>query len=172
MYTPRFFRDVQEVSAYFHRSSPQFWLMLRGLWLLPLALADHGYRSSKGLLPRVVPEDLVTADTLVAEKDLPTNFDWRDVNGRNMVTSDVNQHIPQYCGSCWIHGTTAALNDRIKVMRNARFPDVMLARQVLMNCVPSPNKPLDVLLSLFHPVSMEISSIPFRKSTFRFPFRP
>ncbi|CAK8985389.1 unnamed protein product [Durusdinium trenchii] len=104
--------------------------------------ANHGYRSSRPWLPRDMPKDVVTAEMLVAEDDLPENFDWRNVNGRNLVTSDVNQHIPQYCGSCWIHGTTASLNDRIKVMRNGQFPDVMLSRQVLMNCVPSPNKSL------------------------------
>ena len=32
---------------------------------------------------------------------LPVHFDWRDVDGTNFVTSDVNQHLPQYCGSCW-----------------------------------------------------------------------
>jgi len=30
------------------------------------------------------------------------------------------------------------LNDRIKIMRNRAFPDVMLSRQALMNCVPDP----------------------------------
>merc|ERR1719329_2081202 len=56
-----------------------------------------------------------------------------------MVLPDVNQHIPQYCVSCWIHGTVAQLNDRIKVMRDGAWPDVMLARQTLLNCVPGPN---------------------------------
>jgi len=71
---------------------------------------------------------------------LPTHHDWRDVDGINYVTTDVNQHIPTYCGSCWIHGTVAALNDRVKVARRAAFPDVMLSRQALMNCVPSRNE--------------------------------
>mmetsp|Transcript_73780 Transcript_73780/g.173118 ORF Transcript_73780/g.173118 Transcript_73780/m.173118 type:complete len:396 (+) Transcript_73780:61-1248(+) len=100
--------------------------------------ANHGYKSSRKWLPRTAPKNLVMADALVSKDDLPASFDWRSVGGRNFVTSDVNQHIPQYCGSCWIHGTTAALNDRIKIMRKGQFPDVMLARQVLMNCVPDP----------------------------------
>jgi len=78
-----------------------------------------------------------TAEELVAGAPLPRTFDWRSVGGRSFVTSDVNQHIPQYCGACWIHGTTAALNDRIKAMRNAQWPDVMLGRQAIMNCVPA-----------------------------------
>eukprot|EP00929_Paragymnodinium_shiwhaense_P072386 TRINITY_DN36745_c0_g1_i2.p1 TRINITY_DN36745_c0_g1~~TRINITY_DN36745_c0_g1_i2.p1 ORF type:complete len:194 (+),score=3.12 TRINITY_DN36745_c0_g1_i2:63-644(+) len=70
---------------------------------------------------------------------LPESWDWRDVSGKNYACSDVNQHIPQYCGSCWIHGTTAMLNDRIKVKRQGMWPDVMLSRQALMNCVPQAN---------------------------------
>jgi len=97
----------------------------------------HGFVSSREWLPRVPFGPAVSADSLVSEWELPKDFDWRDVNGQNLVSSDVNQHIPQYCGSCWIHGTTAALNDRIKAMRNGQFPDVMLSRQALMNCVPA-----------------------------------
>ena len=41
--------------------------------------------------------------------------------------------LVQYCGSCWIHGALAAANDRIKVLMDGRH-DVMLARQVLLNC--------------------------------------
>ena len=58
-----------------------------------------------------------------------------------MVTTDVNQHIPTYCGSCWIHGTLAALNDRIKIARKGAFPDVMISRQAAMNCIKSRDAP-------------------------------
>jgi len=34
---------------------------------------------------------------------------------------------------------TSALNDRIKVMRGGKFPDVMLGRQAILNCVPDPS---------------------------------
>lgn len=39
-------------------------------------------------------------------------------------------------GSCWVHAVVAMLNDRLKIARRAAFPDVMLARQVLVNCAP------------------------------------
>ena len=39
------------------------------------------------------------------------------------------------CGSCWAMGTTSALSDRIKLMRNGAFPDINLSPQVLIDCV-------------------------------------
>ena len=101
----------------------------------------HGHVSSVHARPLQHLELITSArpDVLLADDALPDALDWRDMGGVSYVTTDVNQHIPQYCGSCWIHGTVAALNDRIKVARKAAFPDVMLSRQVLMNCVPSHN---------------------------------
>ena len=92
---------------------------------------NHGHRRAS-----VRPAPLILSELQpIEDVAIPGSFDWRSVDGRSLVTADVNQHIPMYCGSCWIHGTIAALNDRIKVMRNGKFPDVMLSRQVAMNCV-------------------------------------
>lgn len=65
---------------------------------------------------------------------LPEEFDWRNVNGVNFVTANLNQHAPQYCGSCWLHAGLSTLNDRLKIARKAQFPEINLARQVVLNC--------------------------------------
>jgi len=103
---------------------------------------NHGYRSSKDWLPRHFKLTMPTAEELVVVNELPRHWDWRNVDGKSLVCSDVNQHIPQYCGSCWIHGTVAALNDRLKIMRKGAYPDIMISRQAVMNCVPGQNSSL------------------------------
>jgi cathepsin X len=45
-----------------------------------------------------------------------------------------NQHIPQYCGSCWAHGSVSALGDRVKIARGAKGIDINVAVQHILNC--------------------------------------
>lgn len=66
--------------------------------------------------------------------DLPTHFDWRDVNGKSFVSVPRNQHIPQYCGACWAFASLSTLNDRIKIMRKDEWPEIVLSPQHMLSC--------------------------------------
>ena len=44
---------------------------------------------------------------------LPKSFTWSDVKGVNYLTKMLNQHVPQYCGSCWAFGAVSAMSDRL-----------------------------------------------------------
>lgn len=65
---------------------------------------------------------------------IPENFTWSNVDGVNYLTKIWNQHIPQYCGSCWAFAATNVLNDRIKIAREAAWPDIELSQQILLSC--------------------------------------
>eukprot|EP00536_Pseudo-nitzschia_multiseries_P008799 jgi/Psemu1/297052/fgenesh1_pm.231_\ len=82
--------------------------------------------------------------TYLEESSLPKSFDWGRVeteDGTNtktktksMLTRMLNQHIPQYCGSCWAHSSMSALADRIKIARDGMGTDINLSIQFLLNC--------------------------------------
>jgi len=69
--------------------------------------------------------------------DLPDDFTWGNVDGVSYLTRVLNQHIPQYCGSCWAHGAISSLGDRIKIAQKASGPDIDLSIQYILNCAGS-----------------------------------
>jgi cathepsin X len=72
--------------------------------------------------------------TYTKQSDMPPNFDYRFHNGQNLLTPTLNQHIPTYCGACWAFAPLSAISDRIKIMRNGAWPEIVLSPQVLLNC--------------------------------------
>jgi cathepsin X len=80
-------------------------------------------------LPEVMPWDEIS------QASIPQNWDWRNINGTSYISWSRNQHIPQYCGSCWAHGTTSALADRFNILLKDHNPTpVGLNPQVMVNC--------------------------------------
>lgn len=67
-------------------------------------------------------------------EDMPANWNWCNKNGVNYCTISRNQHLPQYCGSCWAHGALQSLADRIKIMRRGQGIDINLSVQHMLNC--------------------------------------
>jgi cathepsin X len=68
------------------------------------------------------------------EGGYPDSFSWCDKDGKNYCSMSRNQHIPQYCGSCWAHGSVSALADRVKIARGGVGVDINPAVQHLLNC--------------------------------------
>jgi cathepsin X len=57
------------------------------------------------------------------------------MDGRNYMSWTKNQHIPQYCGSCWAQGATSALADRFNILNDLKTPTpVALNAQAVINC--------------------------------------
>ena len=112
---------------------------------LSLALAfgttDAAYKSEF----KIMPDHTIFNDyekpvpsTYLNSNYLPGTFTWADIDGVSYLTKSLNQHIPQYCGSCWAHGALSALGDRIKIARGpSASVDINLSIQYILNCASS-----------------------------------
>jgi len=87
----------------------------------------EGEISLKGNFDDVVKTKL--PQDYIKTEDLPISWDWK-----HLQTTDLNQHIPVYCGSCWAHATVSTMADRIKIATNGTHRDVIPSIQVILNC--------------------------------------
>lgn len=105
-----------------------------------LSIEVHSRRNEKKNLAGHTKKNDYTSPlphTYISESDLPESFTWGDMNGKgeSYLTRTLNQHIPQYCGSCWAHGALSSLSDRIKIARKGKGgPDINLSIQYVLNC--------------------------------------
>lgn len=131
------------VSSFFNLQAMRAKLMSTLVILVVLATV-HGakvctrtFKNREHLHPSVYNLPPPTDAEILEMSALPPTFDWCD---QGYCTSSWNQHIPQYCGSCFAHGSLSAAQDRIKIqnIKNGyKGPDVMLGRQTFLNCAPS-----------------------------------
>lgn len=69
--------------------------------------------------------------TYIKASDLPVSLDYRE---KGLLTGDLNQHIPVYCGSCWAHSAFSSIGDRLKIQSKGIDRDVIPSVQALINC--------------------------------------
>lgn len=84
-----------------------------------------------------LPDEVVISpkpEDYIDELELPEAHFWGNISGVNYLSWTVNQHVPQYCGSCWAQAAQSALADRINIMHNNKFPRIAMSVQQILNC--------------------------------------
>lgn len=104
--------------------------------LVAVALVSAEYRNELVRKKDVIRSHITgpLPQDYIKDNDVPDNYDPRNVGGKNLCSRIRNQHTPQYCGSCWAHGSLSALSDRFVMKHGGAFPTTLLSPQVILNC--------------------------------------
>ncbi|KAJ1421891.1 hypothetical protein B484DRAFT_399328 [Ochromonadaceae sp. CCMP2298] len=94
--------------------------------LLVSASARVGYKK----FPEPVEEQIKSRRP--SASDLPSAFDWRNINGTNFGSQVMNQKNPHVCGSCWAQAAIGALSDRYNIATQGLL-NIQLSPQNLMD---------------------------------------
>jgi cathepsin X len=127
--TPGVVESARETTHHSYTTNPE---------VKPGTYFDYASRPTGGRQHHGLLAQTNVVSPLPSVEDAPASYDIRNIDGANYASPDRNQHIPVYCGSCWAHGTTSALNDRFQLARKNAFPHVFLSPQQLVNCIPPP----------------------------------
>lgn len=103
---------------------------------MPVGLTAQGYHNGTVVAELVKSPRMQEVLSFAA---LPAQLDWRYQGGNNLLSVARNQHIPEYCGSCYAFAATTALSDRIRILRGSEGGEINLAMQVVLNCDLSTN---------------------------------
>ena len=108
-----------------------------GLCLAAVATGASAEREGKSEL--VLQPESEVGEVVVSRRpheylkasDLPESLDYRT---EGLLTTDLNQHIPVYCGSCWAHAAFSSIADRLKIQSKGKQRDIIPSVQALINC--------------------------------------
>mmetsp|Transcript_8471 Transcript_8471/g.14053 ORF Transcript_8471/g.14053 Transcript_8471/m.14053 type:complete len:300 (-) Transcript_8471:110-1009(-) len=110
---------------------------LLAFFILAVVCAKEALEPTYGgeikLADEEIPDVIITTPPyeIVHDSPLPSSWDWRT---KGLMTTDLNQHIPVYCGSCWAHATASTIADRIRILTKGQQRDFIPSIQVLLNC--------------------------------------
>jgi hypothetical protein len=91
----------------------KFFLLICLIVYVNFTLACKCYKEPEvEVIPRVISKP---PHTYLKESDLPSSFDWRNVNGTNYCSKVMTQQNPAVCGSCWAEAATGKLSDNQKI---------------------------------------------------------
>jgi cathepsin X len=106
--------------------------MLSLVLLATIVCVAFGDRPNELVLREgIVEQPGLQAVKVTPLKDLPSSLDYRT---QGLMTEDLNQHIPTYCGSCWAHAAFSSIADRMKIANGGKGRDVIPSVQALINC--------------------------------------